>query len=138
MDVIRVEGLTRTFGHVTAVDDLRLAVRAGEIFGLVGPDGAGKTTTMRLLTAILPPTRGDAWSVRSYIVTGPRQSKHGSIYMSQRFGLYMDLTVKGGLSTSTPTSTACLATAAPSDEGRLLEIQQPDVQAPAGGKRRAA
>ncbi|MCL4812913.1 MAG: ABC transporter ATP-binding protein [Vicinamibacteraceae bacterium] len=94
MDVIRVEGLTRTFGHVTAVDDLRLAVRAGEIFGLVGPDGAGKTTTMRLLTAILPPTRGDAWVSGHHIVTGAEAIKHEIGYMSQRFGLYMDLTVK--------------------------------------------
>jgi ABC-2 type transport system ATP-binding protein len=58
---IRAEGLTRSFGAVAAVERLTFSVSPGEIFGLVGPDGAGKTTTMRLLAAILPPTAGDAW-----------------------------------------------------------------------------
>ena len=56
-----MEGLARRFGDTSAVDGLTLSVERGEIFGLVGPDGAGKTTTMRLLTAILDPTAGDAW-----------------------------------------------------------------------------
>ena len=58
---IKAVGLTRKFGDITAVDKLSLEVQEGEIFGLVGPDGAGKTTTMRLLTGIMEPTSGEAW-----------------------------------------------------------------------------
>ena len=65
----------------------------GEIFGLVGPDGAGKTTTMRLLTAIMEPTAGDAWVAAAHIVHGAEELKERIGYMSQRFGLYPDLTV---------------------------------------------
>ena len=61
MDAIRTNQLTKRFGDLTAVDGLTLTVAEGEIFGLVGPDGAGKTTTMRLLTAIMDPTSGEAW-----------------------------------------------------------------------------
>jgi ABC-2 type transport system ATP-binding protein len=56
MIAIKAVGLTRKFNHNTAVDNLNLEIAEGEIFGLVGPDGAGKTTTMRLLTGILEPT----------------------------------------------------------------------------------
>jgi ABC-2 type transport system ATP-binding protein len=94
MDMIRVEGLTRTFDDLTAVDELRFTVHEGEIFGLVGPDGAGKTTTMRLLAAILPPTSGDAWVAGRHVVPEAEAIKHDIGYMSQRFGLYMDLTVQ--------------------------------------------
>ena len=58
--VIEMDNLTRRFKNVTAVDGLNLAVRRGEIFGLVGPDGAGKTTTIRMLCAIMDPTEGSA------------------------------------------------------------------------------
>jgi len=61
VEAIRAESLTKTFGNLTAVDRLTLSVAEGEIFALVGPDGAGKTTTMRLLAAIMDPTSGDAW-----------------------------------------------------------------------------
>ena len=60
MAAIRTTGLRRTFGDTIAVDALDLEVRAGEIFGLVGPDGAGKTTTMRMLAGVLRPTAGTA------------------------------------------------------------------------------
>jgi ABC-2 type transport system ATP-binding protein len=90
---IRAEGLTRSFGAVAAVDRLTFAVAPGEIFGLVGPDGAGKTTTMRLLAAILPPTAGDAWVSGRHIVRDAEPLKDDIGYMSQRFGLYPDLTV---------------------------------------------
>jgi ABC-2 type transport system ATP-binding protein len=90
---IRAEGLTRSFGAVAAVDRLTFAVAPGEIFGLVGPDGAGKTTTMRLLAAILPPTAGDAWVSGRHIVRDAERLKDDIGYMSQRFGLYPDLTV---------------------------------------------
>ncbi len=93
MDPIRIENLTRRFGDLTALDSLTLSVAPGEIFGLVGPDGAGKTTTMRLLTAILPPTEGDAWVAGRHIAREAEAIKEDIGYMSQRFGLYPDLTV---------------------------------------------
>ena len=68
MDAIRTDALTKSFGTMAAVDRLTLSVAEGEIFGLVGPDGAGKTTTMRLLTAIMEPTSGDAWVAGRHIV----------------------------------------------------------------------
>jgi len=93
MDAIRMEGLSRRFGDTVAVDGLTLSVERGEIFGLVGPDGSGKTTTMRLLAAILDPTGGDAW-ILGNSVRAAAAEVHGRIgYMSQRFGLYADLTV---------------------------------------------
>lgn len=95
---ISAKGLRRTFGELVAVTGLDLEVQAGEIFGLVGPDGAGKTTTMRMLTGILPPSAGSA-EVAGYDVAGydvarnPDGLKEHIGYMSQRFGLYPDLTV---------------------------------------------
>jgi len=86
-------GLSRSFGIVNAVNKLDLVVNRGELYGLVGPDGAGKTTTMRLLAGIMEPSEGDArvsgFSVRS----DPEGVKEHIGYMSQRFGLYEDLTV---------------------------------------------
>jgi ABC-2 type transport system ATP-binding protein len=93
MDAIRTEGLTKSFGTVTAVDHLSINVAKGEIFGLVGPDGAGKTTTMRLLTAIMDPTSGEAWVAGHHVVREAEAIKEDIGYMSQRFGLYPDLTV---------------------------------------------
>jgi ABC-2 type transport system ATP-binding protein len=90
---IRAEHLTKRFGDVTAVDDLSLHVTRGEIFGLVGPDGAGKTTTMRLLTSIMEPDAGEAWVGGMHIVRQAEGVKKRIGYMSQRFGLYPDLTV---------------------------------------------
>ncbi len=75
------------------MDHLDVAVEAGEIFGLVGPDGAGKTTTMRLLTSVLDPTGGDAWVAGHHTVREAEAVKESIGYMSQRFGLYLDLTV---------------------------------------------
>ena len=93
METIRAEHLIKRFGELTAVDDLSLAVSEGEIFGLVGPDGAGKTTTMRLLTSIMDPTSGDAWVAGAHVVRQAETVKQRVGYMSQRFGLYPDLTV---------------------------------------------
>jgi ABC-2 type transport system ATP-binding protein len=93
MSVIRVEHLTKAFGELRAVDDLSFSVEEGEIFGLVGPDGAGKTTTMRMLTAIMEPTAGEAWVVDRHVVRDAEAIKEDIGYMSQRFGLYPDLTV---------------------------------------------
>ncbi|MDO8538986.1 MAG: ABC transporter ATP-binding protein [Opitutaceae bacterium] len=93
MSAIHASGLRRTFGEVVAVDALELEVAEGEIFGLVGPDGAGKTTTMRMLTGILPPTAGTATVAGHDVVRDSEQLKTDIGYMSQRFGLYPDLTV---------------------------------------------
>jgi ABC-2 type transport system ATP-binding protein len=90
---IKIENLTKTFGHNTAVDNLNLEVEKGELFGLVGPDGAGKTTVMRLLTAIMAPTSGEAWVGSRSILTEGEEIKENIGYMPQRFGLYEDLTV---------------------------------------------
>jgi ABC-2 type transport system ATP-binding protein len=93
MSAIRTENLTKRFGDLAAVDSLSLEVAEGEIFGLVGPDGAGKTTTMRLLTSIMEPTAGDAWVAGYHVVKQAEAIKESIGYMSQRFGLYPDLTV---------------------------------------------
>lgn len=92
-DAIRTDTLTKSFAGLTAVDGLTLSVAQGEIFGLVGPDGGGKTTTMRLLTSIMEPTSGDAWVEGHHIVQEAEAIKEEIGYMSQRFGLYSDLTV---------------------------------------------
>jgi ABC-2 type transport system ATP-binding protein len=93
MITIKTSSLTRKFGDLTAVNDLNIEIEEGEIFGLVGPDGAGKTTTMRLLTGILDPTSGDGWVCDKHIVKDAEPLKDHIAYMSQRFGLYEDLTV---------------------------------------------
>jgi ABC-2 type transport system ATP-binding protein len=93
MDAIRTENLTRTFGSHRAVDGLTLSIAEGEIFGLVGPDGAGKTTTLRMLAGVLPPSSGGAWVAGVDAVQDPEGVKDQIGYMSQRFGLYADLTV---------------------------------------------
>jgi len=93
MSAILANGLRRTFGAVTAVDGLDLDVAEGEIFGLVGPDGAGKTTTMRMLTGVLTPTAGTAQVAGLDVVRDTESLKENIGYMSQRFGLYPDLTV---------------------------------------------
>ena len=93
MDAIRTDRLTKSFNGLTAVDGLTLTIAEGEIFGLVGPDGAGKTTTMRLLTAIMEPTSGEAWVAGRHILKEAEAIKEEIGYMSQRFGLYPDLTV---------------------------------------------
>ena len=91
---VRTQALTRRFGDLVALDQLTVSVEAGEIFGLVGPDGAGKTTTMRLLTGILKPSAGEAW-VDGLAVTMESDAIKDRIgYMAQRFGLYPDLTVQ--------------------------------------------
>lgn len=91
--MIKADSLTRKFDAIIAVDNLTIDVKEGEIFGLVGPDGAGKTTTMRLLTGVLEPTSGDAWVGEHHIVRDSEKLKENIAYMSQRFGLYADLTV---------------------------------------------
>jgi ABC-2 type transport system ATP-binding protein len=90
---IAAAGLTKSFPGVRAVDALSFDVNAGEIFGLVGPDGAGKTTTLRMLAGIMPPDAGSATVAGFDVVRDPEGAKHALSYMPQRFGLYEDLTV---------------------------------------------
>jgi ABC-2 type transport system ATP-binding protein len=91
--IIRTRDLTRRFGSLTAVDHLNLEIARGEIFGLVGPDGAGKTTTLRVLTGLLDPTEGEAHVAGHDVAKDPQAVKDRIGYMAQRFGLYGDLTV---------------------------------------------
>src|SRR5580693_977191 len=91
--IIRLKDLTRTFGPLTAVDHLNLEIGRGEIFGLVGPDGAGKTTTLRMLCGLMDPTSGEAWVAGHNVAKDPGAVKDRIGYMAQRFGLYVDLTV---------------------------------------------
>src|SRR6185369_5954100 len=92
--IIEIHDLTKRFGELTAVDHLNLTVARGEIFGLVGPDGAGKTTTVRMLCGLMDPSEGSA-RVAGHDVARESQSVKDQIgYMAQRFGLYGDLTVE--------------------------------------------
>ena len=97
MAAIRAESLTKDFCHLRAVDSLTFEVAPGEIFALVGPDGAGKTTTMRLLASVMEPSSGDAWVAGRHVVREAEAVKRDIGYMSQRFGLYSDLTVMENL-----------------------------------------
>jgi ABC-2 type transport system ATP-binding protein len=90
---ITASHLVRTFPGVRAVDDLSFEVHPGEIFGLVGPDGAGKTTTLRMLAGIMTPDSGSATVAGFDVVRDPEAAKLHLSYMPQRFGLYEDLTV---------------------------------------------
>ena len=92
--IISVRNLTRRFGALTAVDRLNLEIPRGEIFGLVGPDGAGKTTTLRLLCGLLDPSDGQVLVAGHDVSRDLNAVKDRIGYMAQRFGLYNDLTVE--------------------------------------------
>lgn len=91
--MISVHGLLRCFGPLKAVDGVSFDVRRGEIFGLVGPDGAGKSTIMRMLAGVLGADSGDIWLGGVDVLADPEAGKRYLSYMPQRFGLYEDLTV---------------------------------------------
>ena len=91
---IVVRDLTRTFGRFTAVDRITFDVRAGEVFGFLGANGAGKTTAIRMLTGLLAPTSGQATVAGHDVSREAERIKRGIGYMSQRFSLYEDLTVR--------------------------------------------
>jgi drug efflux transport system ATP-binding protein len=94
---IETRELTRRFGALTAVDKLTLRVERGEVFGLLGPNGSGKTTTIRMLCALLEPSGGSALVAGIDVTVAPELIKQRIGYMSQRFGLYEDLTVTENL-----------------------------------------
>ena len=89
---IEANDLTRTFGNFTAVDHISFDVRAGEVFGFLGANGAGKTTAMRMLIGLLAPSGGTARVAGHDVYTGSEAIKRSIGYMSQRFSLYEDLT----------------------------------------------
>ncbi|PLX71702.1 MAG: ABC transporter ATP-binding protein [Denitrovibrio sp.] len=90
---ITAQDITKSFGKLKAVDKVTLSIREGEIFGLIGPDGAGKTTLMRMLAGMLTPDSGDASICGRSSLKQHQQIKDDMAYMSQKFGLYQDLTV---------------------------------------------
>ncbi|MDH3271772.1 MAG: ABC transporter ATP-binding protein [Gemmatimonadota bacterium] len=94
---VSIQELTRRFGPLTAVDGLSVEVAHGELLGIVGPDGAGKTTTLRMLAGVLRPSGGTAIIDGVDVVADPEGVKPHIAYMAQKFGLYTDLTVKENL-----------------------------------------
>jgi ABC-2 type transport system ATP-binding protein len=92
--IVKTRDLTKRFRKVIAVDGLNLDVHKGEVFGLVGPDGAGKTTTFRMLAAIMDPSKGEATVVGFDTRKQAEEIKHHIGYMAQEFNLYPDLTVE--------------------------------------------
>lgn len=87
------KGLRKQYGSLVAVDALNLEIRRGEVFGMLGPNGSGKTTTIRMLCGLVIPTSGLATVVGIDVVAEPEKVRRRIGYMSQRYGLYDDLTV---------------------------------------------
>ncbi len=95
--IIQTTNLTRKYGQLTAVDALDLAIHPGEIYGLVGSDGAGKTTTLRILAGVLSISDGEAWVAGKSLATDAEKVKPYIGYMAQQFSLYGDLSVRENL-----------------------------------------
>ena len=91
--VVRVRDLVKRFGSLTAVEDLGFEIRRGEIFGILGPNGSGKTTAIRMMCGLLAPNAGSIEVAGVDVVADPDRVKRRIGYMSQTFGLYGDLTV---------------------------------------------
>jgi ABC-2 type transport system ATP-binding protein len=94
---VQTEKLRKTFGSLVAVDALDLTINRGEVFGLLGPNGSGKTTTIRMLCGLMEPTSGGAHVAGVDVTTDPEGVRRRIGYMSQKFGLYDDLTVQENL-----------------------------------------
>jgi ABC-2 type transport system ATP-binding protein len=93
MPAIDINNLSKRFDEIIAVDNLQLAIKKGEMFGIVGPDGAGKTTTFRMLCGILTPTSGTATILGFDLIKDSKKINKEIGYLSQRFSLYGDLTI---------------------------------------------
>ncbi|HET7604122.1 MAG TPA: ABC transporter ATP-binding protein [Gemmatimonadales bacterium] len=94
---VQTEQLRKLYGSLVAVAGLDLTIPRGEVFGLLGPNGSGKTTTIRMLTGLIAPTSGSASVASIDVVANPEAVRRRIGYMSQRFGLYEDLTVRENL-----------------------------------------
>jgi len=94
---IDAKGLTRRFGNFTAVDHVTLSIERGEIFGFLGSNGCGKSTTMKMLTGLLPPTEGTATLFGHSVEAGSLEVRNNIGYMTQAFSLYTELTVRENL-----------------------------------------
>jgi len=94
---IEAKDLTRRFGDFTAVDSVSFRIGRGEIFGFLGSNGCGKTTTMKMLTGLLPPTEGQAWLFGHRVDSNDIETRRRVGYMSQAFSLYSELTVRQNL-----------------------------------------
>ena len=94
---IDVRGLVKRFGGRTVVDHVAIQVRRGEICGFLGPNGSGKTTTIRMLCGLLKPDAGEGQCLGHDIRRDARRIKRRVGYMTQRFGLYEDLTIEENL-----------------------------------------
>ncbi len=97
LDVVEVRDLVKRFGAMTAVDHVSFNIHRGEIFGILGPNGSGKTTTIRMLCGLLRPNEGTALVAGADVGREPERVKSRIGYMSQAFGLYRDLTVDENL-----------------------------------------
>ncbi|OGS45087.1 MAG: ABC transporter ATP-binding protein [Elusimicrobia bacterium RIFOXYD2_FULL_34_15] len=95
--IIETQNLTKSYSELIAVNKLNLKIKRGDIFGFLGPNGAGKSTTIRMLCGILPPTDGNAVVNGFDIIHQPEKIKKSIGYVTQRFGLYDDLTIKENL-----------------------------------------
>ncbi|MDD4516075.1 ABC transporter ATP-binding protein [Massilibacteroides sp.] len=97
MNSVQISHITKSYGNVTAVRDISLSINSGELFALIGPDGAGKTTLFRMLTTLLLPDKGDATVCGLDMRKDWRQIRTISGYMPGRFSLYQDLSVEENL-----------------------------------------
>lgn len=91
--IVEIQGLTKTYGDLTALNELSLSIEEGAVFGFIGPNGAGKTTTMRILTTLLKPTSGKAWVAGHSVTDDPRAVRRIIGYMPDFFGVYDDMKV---------------------------------------------
>ena len=91
--IIEIQGLTKKYGDLTALEELTLTINEGEVFGFIGPNGAGKTTTMRILTTLLKPSSGKAWVAGESVIDNPRAVRRNIGYMPDFFGVYDDMKV---------------------------------------------
>jgi ABC-type multidrug transport system ATPase subunit len=97
MEAIRVNNISKKYGDILALSDVSFSISRNEIFGIIGPDGAGKTTLIRILTSLILPDEGNAYLLSLNLIKDYKQIRKIIGYMPQRFSLYMDLSVEENL-----------------------------------------